>query len=363
MEVRNAHPYFMYDDILKQPEYIEKTLSKYKETSFITKIAHQIYKSKRLILIGCGTSFNVALSVKDVSSHIFGKTNLVEAVPSFELVHSQFSLSNEDCIISFSHSGETHMTNKALKLARENGCKTVSVTAFPSSTSGQTADYVLPTLYQDERSLAHTISYSLSFVSALLLLGALAEIQGFVGIDTFVQEEVDKLSQLIKSILEDEEQFKNIALNMAEKDLLVFVGTGTSLGVASEIALKSIETHYTPSFNYDLEHTLHGPLPMCNEKTQFVLILPNNQVNERTNELLMALKHIKSDSFILSPSQPFNEATNHYKLPPFNEIISPIISVVPLQLLTYFTATNKKLNPDLIRRDNSKYHLARGAYV
>jgi glucosamine--fructose-6-phosphate aminotransferase (isomerizing) len=364
MEIRDKHPYFMYEEIINQPDYIEKTIKRYLETDDINQLASKLYNSKRIFLIGCGTSYHVALSAGTISHHLFKEHNPIKSVQAFELMQQNFNLNQDDCIIAFTHSGETHMTNEAINFANKKGCKTLVITAFPSSTSGEISEFLLPTLYEDEKSLAHTISYTLSYVNVLLLLSAIAEKRGVTGSEKLTQNEIKKLPNLLREILNQENEIKEVANLLANKKLWVLLGTGTSLGVASEIALKSIETHYVPSINYDLEHSLHGVLPMCDNETVFILILPNKDVIGRTKELLKAIKHLKSDSLILSSEEKQKVGGNHYlKMSKFNEILCPVVSVVPLQLLTYFVSLNKELNPDLIRRDNSKYQEARDAYV
>ncbi len=113
--IRQAHPYYMYEEICEQVRYLNNLNNGFIDNEQIIEIVNQIKYCRRVFITGCGTSYHVALTSEYISRMIFKDVNLIRSVPAFELIHHSWNISSEDVVIAVSHSGETTMVLKALE--------------------------------------------------------------------------------------------------------------------------------------------------------------------------------------------------------------------------------------------------------
>ncbi|AUJ23613.1 SIS domain-containing protein [Virgibacillus dokdonensis] len=361
MESRKSHPYYMYEEIMLQPEYVKKLFLSLKFQNH-RSVLDVLKKSKRIFLIGCGTSYHVALSSFNISQTMFKEKNKFRSIPAFELMSPNYSLNEEDVVIAFSHSGDTKATFDCIYLANKNNCKTVVVTGDTASRCADISDFVLTYGYKDDKSLAHTITYTLSTFLMLILMGRLARDMGDLAINDIVNSVASQLPSLFTNVLNRKNEMKELADDL-KSDFFVVCGNENTIGVAHETTLKFGEVHYTPTTSMDVEQLFHGPLVMCNKDTAIIVIASNPNLKERVSDLFKASKLIGSTSLLFTSEK--NDITNAdyvFSLPSCHELLVPLLYVLPMQLLSYYLAVGKKLNPDHIRRDQLAYKKAREAY-
>src|SRR5947209_919960 len=166
-DVRDAHPYFMYEEIREQPEAVRRSLEIVASEG--AAVAALLARARRVLVTGCGTSFHAAQCGAHFLRWFTSGQLDARAVQAYELVTYAPALRPDDVVIGVTHSGSTTMTLAAMRRAQEAGAETVAVTGFPESAVGDVASGILPTGYQDERSWAHTISY----LAAITTLAAL----------------------------------------------------------------------------------------------------------------------------------------------------------------------------------------------
>lgn len=360
-DVRHAHPYYMYDEMLAQPTYLRQLLARRTE---IESGAAMLADRRRILLTGCGTSFHAALAGAAIAQQFFGAQTRVQAVPAFELINHPWEPGPDDAVVAFTHAGDTTMTLEALKRARAAGSATMTITGFPESRATRDVDHVVWTGYAIEQSWAHTISYTLSAMAAYLLFGALAVSQHVDGAADKLQQ-AEALPELIDTILDGTPaaQVRDLAGELLDRRLWIVAGTGPGLPVAHETALKAAETHYVPAVGMDVEQVLHGYLPMCDAGTLLIVAAPPTRTLTRVGELLRAAQRIGITTLLFSAEPVADSPARAVVLPPCAEALYPIVYAVPLHLLCYHVALAKGLNPDLIRRDEPAYREARAYYA
>lgn len=360
-ETRHAHPYYMYEEILAQPEYLQRLIDRSAE---VQPLASALADRRRIILTGCGTSFHTASAGEALALHLFGAHSRVRAIPAFELINQPWQLGPEDAVIAMTHAGETALVVQALDAARTAGALTVTVTGFPTSSSTARAEHVLLTGYPHEKSWAHTTSYTLAVAALLILLNAVAETEQNPAAGAQVRQALAGLPQLVTAAIQGESEIERLASQIEDRRLWLIAGTGVGIAVAQEAALKAAETHYTPSFGFDLEQVLHGYLPMADTSSLLILAATPARAMQRGRELLRAAERIGLSTLLITSEQDEEQrATHTIVLPDCPELLYPIVHVVPLQLLSYFMAVTKGLNPDLIRRHEVAYREARACYA
>jgi glucosamine--fructose-6-phosphate aminotransferase (isomerizing) len=388
-DIRDAHPYHMYDEIKLQPEAVVRSLKIVEDMhsggaqddAAHTDLVGLIARSRRLFITGCGTSFHAA----QIGAWFFDTLSpgIVDArsMQAYELITYGPSLRPGDVVIGVSHSGTTFMTLQAMERARQAGAETILLTGFPESPgtaagrhSGTTPTHVLPTGYPEERSWAHTVSYT----AALASLAALANLTGDRATGPQLEAnpgrgnrlDLKALREVIAGALQLEEMAHRMAATLIineryrEPAPIVVVGAGPNAVTAHEAVLKLLETSYMMAAAFELEQMLHGPLAAVSHSTLFILIAPPGASTERAAELARAAHRIGVVPVVLAGEKnaaAFDDA-HRFILPEVPEALSPIPYVIPLQLFSYFLAIGNSLNPDLIHRDDDQYRLAAKEY-
>lgn len=357
---RTQHPYHMYEEIKEQPAVARSALQSADEHG--DAIGRLVAGARRLFLIGSGTSLHAA----EVGAWMFrsfsrGKID-ARAMQAYEFATYFPGVRPDDVVIAVSHAGTSTMTRRALERARRTGAETVAVTGFPGSPVAALASRVLPTGYEQERSWAHTASYTATLACLAGVANALAE----------PEERLDlsPLPEVLTEALQLEELAHRIAagLLLAERSgapaRIVLVGGGSNAATAREGELKLLETSYVQASSFELEQMLHGPLAAVSSETLLLMIAPEGNSADRAVELSRALHQLGVTPVVLTGSNSADrfEDAHRLLLPDVPEVLSPIAAVVPLQLFSYFLAVGKGLDPDLIHRDDERYRAARAAY-
>src|SRR5215212_1584204 len=264
-EHRNSHPYHMYDAILAQPEAFVGAIERNGDA--VDEFASLIASCERIFLAGIGTSHHATL----VGEHLmrtYGGGPDVRAVHSFDLALYGPELRQEDCLVAVSHRGAKRYTALALGQAREKGCPTALITGEGGSGEGR-ADVVFQTVAQ-EKSSAHTVSYT----SAVAMLALLAGRLGYhrTGSATLPEEFLrEELPEALRVALGKEDEVAAVAREHVGRRRIWLVGGGPSAVTATETALKIKETSYLQAEGMPTETMLHGPFQCVEADDLFVL--------------------------------------------------------------------------------------------
>jgi glucosamine--fructose-6-phosphate aminotransferase (isomerizing) len=351
----------MYDEIKGQPEAIERSLQRVQE--FGAEPSRLLARARRVFLVGSGTSLHAA-EAGAWFFRMFSRGRIeAQAVQSFEFVTYLPGLRPDDVVVAVSHSGTSHMTIRALERARRSGVESILVTGFLESEAARVAGHVLPTGFDQEQSWAHTASYT----AALTSLAAIAN--NLAGPEE--QFDLSPLPAVVTEVLELEEMTHRLAANVivAERNgavpSIVLVGGGPNAVTAREAQLKLLETCYVQPLAFELEQILHGALAGVTPDSLVILVAPHGPSTDRAGELSRALHRLDVQPVVFCGSdnaEVFAEA-HRFVMPDVPEVISPIPSVVPLQLFSYFLSVGRGINPDLIHRDDERQRAARGEYA
>src|SRR5579872_1078120 len=287
-DIRERHPFHMYDEIRAQPEAVARSVSIVERDG--AAIVEMLADAERVFVAGCGTSMHAAevgawmlraFSAGEIDSH---------AVGAFNLLTYDFGLRPGDLVVGVSHSGTTIMTIRALQRAAELGARTVALTGLPNSPVTEVAQQVLYTGYPEERSWAHTISY----LAALTSFAALANEIAAAG----RRLDLAALPEVVREALQLDELAHRLAAGylLAEQGgkepSIVLIGAGANAVTGRETVLKLRETSYVGAASFDLEESLHGPLASVTPDTLVVLIVPDGRSIHRATELAGALARI-----------------------------------------------------------------------
>ena len=251
--------------------------------------------------------------------------------------------------IYISQSGETADTIAALKLAKSKGAKTLAVSNVIGSSITREADYTIYTHAGPEIAVASTKAYTSQVVLLAILAIYFAEVLGSADEKLLEDLKTDilDLPSKIDTILDNKEEIVNFAKKVyTEKDMF-FLGRGTDYNVALEGSLKLKEISYIHSEAYAAGELKHGPIALIENGITVISVITDESLVEKSISNIQEVITRGAKTLVVTnqtlPNANFDFVIN---IPTTNKLISPILSVIPLQLLAYYISKNKGLDVD-----------------
>ena len=354
-ERRSAHPFYMYEAIHDQPRVIVELLDR--EKNAVISAVDIIKESSRIYLVGIGTSWHASL-VAEYMFRTFGQRIDACAWNAFEFCTKTPPLGIEDVVIIFSHRGFKLYPIQALEIAKASSCKVILITSTESKADLSGIDQVIRTSYADPSS-AFTVSHTAAMTIACMLVTHLTG-------DSLLVGALNQLPGAVTKSLETDEQIKSLAQRYQDSKWFCFAGWGPNSATAYEVALKINEAAYSVTTGFQMEQFLHGPFVAITSGCFLSLIIPGDTGRSRSIEIARAAKTVGADVVALSSgsdSELARVVDDVIELPVVPEILDPIVSLVPLQLFTYWLAISLHRNPDVFRLDDPKRQAARKLYT
>lgn len=337
--------HYMQKEIFEQPRAIADTLE---AVDGITPMlfgekAEEIFKGiERILMIACGTSYYAALTSKYWLEGIAGIPCDVEIASEYRY---RKSVPNpKTLVVTISQSGETADTLAALKHARALGMDK-SLTICNVATSAMVRESVLHFITRAgvEIGVASTKAFTTQLVALFLLTLTLAKVKGRLT----AEEEAEYMKQLrhvpqaVSAVLALEPQVIAWADRFVSKQHALFLGRGEHYPIALEGALKLKEISYIHAEAYPAGELKHGPLALVDESIPVVTVAPNDRLLEKLKSNMKEVEARKGELYVFADADTGMEASEHIhviRMPENYGALSPILHVVPLQLLAYHTA-------------------------
>ena len=328
--------HYTIKEISEQPETIlkagEETIDALENTADFIKHAKNVY------LTGSGTSFNAALLAKYLISK-YAKIK-VEPIMASELPSIPESIESNSILIAISQSGESADVMDAVKVAKQQNAKILSIVNSSQSSLVQESSQVIRMGCGPEIGVAATKS----FTSQLGIIYKIAEklSNGSIGIDFKL------VSQSIEKILSDHTKIQDIARELKEVSDIYIIGRGIHHPIAMEAALKLKELTYIHAEGIAGGELKHGPLALMDSNVYVIIINPDDSTYTDT---ITSASEIKArGAKIIGISDKNNDVYDHWiQIPKVDESIYPIIEIIPVQLLAYYSAIEKDTDPDYPR--------------
>ncbi|WP_299524102.1 glutamine--fructose-6-phosphate transaminase (isomerizing) [uncultured Methanobrevibacter sp.] len=337
MAEKEGYDYFMIKEINEQSTAVRNTLT---EKDHIQNIIDDLGDISRICFVACGTSYHASLTGKYLLESLAG-------IPTDVILASEFKYSvntlNENTLVIFiSQSGETADSLKALDLANESS-KTLGIVNVAGSAITRRADYVIQTQAGPEIGVAATKTY-LSQLTAIYLFSAL------FAKDEKLLEDIHRVPDFIDELLKETDSIKQMSKKYKFARDFFFIGRGYSYPIALEGALKLKEITYIHGEGYAAGELKHGPLALIDEGIPVVVVLPPGENYRKTMSNLEEVKSRGADILAIGSKDDDGLKLKSDDLFDINgevkEIIAPLVYIVPLQLLAYFVAVEKGLDPD-----------------
>lgn len=343
---------YMLKEIFEQPKAIRETIGTSLNSSRIHFEGLNLTKDylstiNKIYMIACGTAMHAGLGVKSNFETLCNIPVTVEVASEFR--YRNPLIDDKTLCIYISQSGETADTIAALKLAKSKGAKTIAVTNVIESSITREADYFVYTHAGPEIAVASTKAYT----SQLVLLNIMAlyfaetlESCSQHRIDN-IKKEILKLSEKAEEILENTEIIKEIAKKISSQKYMFYLGRGIDYPVAMEGALKLKEISYIFAEAYPSGELKHGPIALIENGVSVINILTNSTLVEKSLSNVQEVVTRGANCIIIT-NQDFDTSSfeNVIKIPEISALVSPILSVIPLQLLAYYITKEKGLDVD-----------------
>ena len=350
---KNGYEDFMLKEIYEQPTAIRETIGsriscnskcEFDELNLTKKDLENINK---IYIIACGTAMHAGLAGKNVIEKMCRIPVEVDVASEFRY---RDPIVNEKTLSIFvSQSGETADTIAALKLAKAKGSKTIAISNVIGSSITREADYSIYTHAGPEIAVASTKAYTSQVIIVNMLALYFAEILGNVDKDeilTFKKEMLD-LPKKIEKTFECSERIKQFAKKIYQEKDIFFLGRGIDETVAKEGSLKLKEISYIHSESYPAGELKHGPIALIENGVTVIGILTDKFLVDKTVSNIQEVITRGAKTLIVTNQKiSYSMFDEVITIPETNTYLSPILSVIPLQLLAYYISKEKGLDVD-----------------
>ena len=351
---KEGFEHFMLKEIYEQPEVIKKTINSYLNDNVIdfskSNLTQEILKNiEEIYIVACGSAYHVGVNASYIIESL-------ARVPVRTDIASEFRyrkpiLNKNGLVIIISQSGETADSLAALREAKALGVKTLAIVNVVGSSIAREADYVLYTLAGPEIAVATTKAFSTQLIVSYLFAIELANAKKLIDKKTYNEllKEISLLPEKIKYILDnDTKRIQRISSKFSNIEDAFYIGRGLDYAISLEGSLKLKEISYIHSEAYAAGELKHGTISLIENNTLVIGIATQKEIYEKTISNLTEVKARGGYILTISPSKMGISKISNYiiNIPETNQYFYPSITVIPLQLLSYYIAVSRGLDVD-----------------
>lgn len=351
---KGGYDHFMLKEIMEQPEAFKKTLTgriqdnkvRLPELNFITE---QVCSWKKVFIVACGTAYHSGLIGKPLMEEFLRVPVEVDVASEFRY---RGPLVDEHTLAVFiSQSGETADTLAAMREAKSLGATTLAITNVVGSSIAREADYTVYLWAGPEIAVASTKAYTTMLIAQYLLSIYLAQAKGTITEERAARilTALQELPQKAQKILDQKDTYLKLAESIKGAENLFFIGRGYDYNVAQEGALKLKEISYIHAEAYAAGELKHGTLALVTPETPVIAIALQEKTYEKT---LSNVKEVTArDAFVIGVANEgdkeiLKSVQKAVYIPKIENIVSPVLAIIPLQLLAYYAAVVRGCNVD-----------------
>jgi len=353
---KGGYDHFMLKEIYEQPNVIKDTYrGRLHANEGIIQMAgvednlEKFLNADRIIIIACGTSWHAGL----VAEYVFEEFARipVEVEYASEFRYRNPIIGKKDVVIAISQSGETADTMAAIKLAKENGAFVFGVCNVVGSSISRESHAGAYTHAGPEIGVASTKAFTTQITVLTMIALRLAKAKGTLSKSDFHQylQELEIIPEKVKEALQTNDRTKEIAKTFKDAHNCLYLGRGYNFPVALEGALKLKEISYIHAEGYPAAEMKHGPIALIDEQMPVVVIAPKQG---HYDKIVSNIQEIKSRSgriiaVVTKGDTQVRELADYViEIPETSDALSPLITTIPLQLLSYHIAVMRGCNVD-----------------
>ena len=353
---KGGYEHFMLKEIHEQPESIRDCMrGRINQDTYqltlggIKDWEDRFVNAKRIIMIACGTSWHAGL----VGEYIFEELARVpvEVEYASEFRYRDPIITPDDIVIAISQSGETADTLAAIELAKEKGATIFGICNVVGSSIARATDAGVYTHAGPEIGVASTKAFTAQVTVLTMMALLAARRRNTIAVTRYHEliAELDSIPNKVEEVLQKDEEIQAIAKIYKDAPNCLYLGRGFNFPVALEGALKLKEISYIHAEGYPAAEMKHGPIALIDESMPVVVLATNRQNYDKVASNVQEVKARKGKiiSVVTHGDSTINELSDHIiEIPVTDEVLTPLLSVVPLQLLAYHVAVLRGCNVD-----------------
>ncbi len=347
---KGGYPHFMLKEIYEQPKAVEDTVHMHVKKDGTVNFDNLNWTKSRLenidsvLITACGTAYHAGLVAKHYIERFVKIPVSVEVASEYRYSHP-LTTAGTLCIV-ISQSGETIDTLAALKEAKRLGAQSIAVTNSVGSSIARESDTAVYTVAGPEIAVASTKAYTTQLVSLLMLALYMGRIKGTI------QEELAKkiitgllkLPKQIEKVLEEKDHMAEVADALIRAEDIFYLGRSIDYAIAMEGALKLKEVSYIHAEAYAAGELKHGTLALITEETPIIAVATQGNVSAKMYSNIQEVRARGAKVLGIGyedDTELEKYTTEIVKIPRVDEFIAPILSVIPMQILAYYTSIKR----------------------
>jgi len=351
---KGGYEHYMLKEIHEQPESVKKTITPRIEDGLpnleecgITP--ERLMQFDKIHIVACGTAMHAGMVGKYVIEKLAKISVNVDIASEFR--YREPLVSDKDLVIIISQSGETADSLAALRLAKDLGAKTLAIVNAKGSSIAREADMLIYTHAGPEIAVASTKAYMVQIAVMYLFAFELALANKKIDetecrrLTALLQGTPDKIAE----ILEHKEMTQMIASELITADSLLYIGRGLDYALSMEGSLKLKEISYIHSESYAAGELKHGTISLITENMPVIAVATQQTLFDKTISNIKEVKARGAKVVLVSREsyQPEKDVADfRFGLPEYEDLLMPMLAVVPLQLIAYYTAVLKGTDVD-----------------
>jgi glucosamine--fructose-6-phosphate aminotransferase (isomerizing) len=353
---KGGYEHFMLKEIYEQPQVILDCMrgrmnaeQGWIKLGGVNEYAARINNAKRFIITACGTSWHSGLIGEYLIEELARIPVEVEYASEFR--YRNPIVNEKDVVIAISQSGETADTLSAIQIAKERQALIYGICNVIGSSIARASHAGSYTHAGPEIGVASTKAFTVQVTLLTLLALQLAESKGTISQSRLRQVliEMETIPDKVREVLQCDNLIKAIAAKYYEAKNFLYLGRGLAFPIALEGALKLKEISYIHAEGYPAAEMKHGPIALIDENMPVVFIATNRSAHEKIVSNIQEVKARKGKviAIILQGDEVIKGLADDFiEIPETDELLSPLVSIVPLQLLSYHIAIMRGCNVD-----------------
>ncbi len=352
---KGGYEHFMMKEICEQPEALRKTISpRIRDGRIVlddvTLTKEQIQDLNKVFIVACGTSYHVGVVAKYAFERLLKLPLEVDVASEFR--YRDPILDDKTLVIIISQSGETADTLAALRMAKDRGCRILSIVNVVGSTIANESDDVLYTWAGPEIAVASTKAYSTQLAVIYLIALYMADQQGTVTQQEMAQylADLQRLPDLAEACLADKKTIQYFASQYFNAHDMYFIGRNVDYAASLEASLKLKEISYIHSEAYTAGELKHGPISLIEDGT---LVIAISTYEKLFDKMMSNVREVKARGAVVlgitvrGREDALKQETDYqFCVPKITDFMLPSLSILPLQLFAYYVASMKDCDID-----------------
>lgn len=339
---------YMLKEIMEIPDKVRQAKRGFLECGGLNLPAKTVHRVKRVYLVGCGTAYNSGLQAAAAARQMLD----IDVIPviASEFIYDSYPVDSYTLAFLISQSGETADTIRAAERIRGQGGYTYAVTNTATSSLSFVCDKVINIRADAEYAVASTKAYNCQVVTLIMLLCDLGYLKGTVSDEarTKLFDAIDSLGSAIDKILANSYEISRLAEEVKDSSAVFFIGRRADYPTACEGSLKLKEISYIHSEAYPAGELKHGTLALMEQGVTVIAVACDSALLDKTASSVSEVATRHARVICVTPYSVDNATL--IKIPVVNRLLYGIVSVVPLQLLSYYVA--KRLGRDVDKPRN-----------